>query len=245
MMKGVGRILEIWRYPVSSVGGEYVPYAELNARGLVGDRQYALIDAKSGMSAAPEKEKKWRPALHLQAMHFDNSMPIMKFPNGESYEIADRLLNSCLSDFFGFATAVGVYEFNGKNSEFPLTRHRHQHSPLHLVTTASLKHLTSLGQVDALDSRRFRPTCLIEANESGRFVENEWIGKHLRLGAVDLTANDPTKRCGITFLPQPGLDEDPEILRSILRHNKRHLGLYCLINAAGKIQVGDELLIDE
>ncbi len=69
------------------------------------------------------------------------------------------------------------------------------------------------------------------------------MSKRLRLGAIDLTVREETKRCGITFISQPGLDEDPEILRNILRHNKRHLGIYCSIENTGAIHVGDELFI--
>jgi hypothetical protein len=45
----------------------------------------------------------------------------------------------------------------------------------------------------------------------------------------------------MTFIGQPGLDEDPDILRTILRHNKRHLGIYCSVSSAGTITVGDQI----
>jgi hypothetical protein len=61
---------------------------------------------------------------------------------------------------------------------------------------------------------------------------------------LDLTAQQDTKRRDVTFVSEPGLDEYPEILRSILRHNKRHLGIYCSIYGAETIGLGDELILD-
>ena len=95
--------------------------------------------------------------------------------------------------------------------------------------------------MDAIDSRRFRPTVLIEPSKGNGFLEKEWIGRRLRLGEIDVTAPDEAKRCGMTFISQPGLEDDPEILRSILRHNKRNLGIYCSIESVGAIRLDDQL----
>jgi uncharacterized protein YcbX len=44
----VGRIQELWRYPVKSMGGELLERAPLGARGLVGDRGWAVRDETRG-----------------------------------------------------------------------------------------------------------------------------------------------------------------------------------------------------
>ena len=116
---------------------------------------------------------------------------------------------------------------------------------MHLLTTASIEHLSDLRGGAVMDSRRFRPTAVIETYEGSGFLEKEWIGRHLRLGTIDLTAQEETKRCGITLISQPGFDEDPDVLRTILRHNKRNLGIYCSIDNLGSIQLGDTLSIGE
>jgi len=38
---------------------------------------------------------------------------------------------------------------------------------------------------------------------------------------------------------QPGLSEHPDILRTIVRQNRRNLGIYCTIDTPGLIAVGD------
>lgn len=219
-----------------------MPAADVSSAGVAGDRQYGMIDLATGRAAAPEKDHRWRKALHLEARSVSGKLPTIFFPNGHAYALDDRSLDGVLSDYFGFAVAVAAYDREEGHFDFPLTQHRNLHFPMHVLTTTSLEHLAGLRQVDAIDSRRFRPTVLIETIGDG-FLEDRWIGRQLRIGAVELTAKEKTKRCGMTFIAQPGLDDDPEILRSILRHNKRDLGIYCSIDKIGTLQVGDELFI--
>jgi hypothetical protein len=42
------KILELWRYPVKSMGGERLQRADIGARGVAGDRGWALRDEKAG-----------------------------------------------------------------------------------------------------------------------------------------------------------------------------------------------------
>jgi uncharacterized protein YcbX len=44
----VGSVVGLWRYPVKSMMGEELNGAEVTARGLLGDRAYALIDSSTG-----------------------------------------------------------------------------------------------------------------------------------------------------------------------------------------------------
>lgn len=240
----VGRVAEIWRYPVSSIGGECIASAQLSAIGVAGDRLFGLIDAATGAPAFPEKDPRWRNALHLAAKTVADDLPAISFPHGNSYSLNEPDLKSALSEYFGFAAAVATYAHSGR-ADFPITHYRHQHFAAHVLTTASLRHLATLGNVDAVDCRRFRPNILIEPNSGSGFVEDRWIGRRLRLGAVHLIAQEETKRCGVTFISQPGIDESPEVLRNILRYNKRNFGIYCAVDNVGTVHVGDEVFIED
>lgn len=237
-----GIVAEVWRFPVTSVGGEIVASATLTSDGLEGDRHYGLIDATDGSPAAPERDPRWRKALHLTAKHVENGIPILTFPDGGGLQLDDRTTNEALSDHFGFHVEVAAYEHTSHPAAFPISRYRHPHFPVHLLTTSSLECLRSFGSAGAIESRRFRPTVLVATTGEG-FVENKWVGSHIDLGPVELAVHEGAKRCGMTFLSQPGLDEDPEILRNILRHNGRNLGIYCTVEQAGSITVGDEVLL--
>ena len=211
--------------------------------GIVGDREYGLIDASTGQPATPEKEARWRKALHLKAAYLDGELPIIAFPDGRSCSLNDGALKETLTEYFGFPTAMAAYNHSERPLGFALTTFRHRHFPLHLLTTSSLERLAALCRRDAIDVRRFRPTALIEVEKGSGFVENDWIGRRVRLGGLTLNAEEDAKRCGVTFISQPGIEEDPEILRNILRNNKRHLGIYCSSNASGTIVEGDEVFV--
>jgi len=47
-MTAVGRVVELWRYPVKSMGGERIERCVLGARGVPGDRGWALRDEAAG-----------------------------------------------------------------------------------------------------------------------------------------------------------------------------------------------------
>ena len=91
-MAPIGHIAEIWRYPVSSVGGELVVSARVSATGLTGDRQFALIDVETGRPAAPEKEARWRKTLALQANSRARSLPELTFPDQRCFALDDPSL---------------------------------------------------------------------------------------------------------------------------------------------------------
>src|SRR5215218_1137939 len=42
------RVLELWRYPVKSLGGERLDAARIGTGGIDGDRQWALFDVDTG-----------------------------------------------------------------------------------------------------------------------------------------------------------------------------------------------------
>jgi hypothetical protein len=244
MARLVGRIAEIWRYPVSSLGGERLTDTSLTAAGVPGDRDFALVDAMTGLGAEPEKHARWRKALHLQARCVSGSLPIITFPDGQCLPVDDRALNGMLSDYFGFATAVAAHQAVDGHADFPRTAHRDAHFPAHLLTTSSIRRLAELRQVETVDVRRFRPTVLIDTDAVG-FVEKQWIGSTLHIGDVGLQAVEETTRCGMTFIEQPGVADDPDILRTILRHNRRHFGINCTIDRPGSLQQGDDVAIGD
>lgn len=90
-----------------------------------------------------------------------------------------------------------------------------------------------------MDSRRFRPTVLLKTSGNTEFAETPWIGCRLQMAQAVIKVNEETKRCGVTLVAQPGLPENPEILRTLLRQNRRNLGIYCTVDVPGLINVGD------
>lgn len=112
--------------------------------------------------------------------------------------------------------------------------------PLHFLTTATLDFLAQRNPNARWDVRRFRPNFVIEteAGLSG-LVENTWLGRSVRIGALTVQCPLPTPRCVMTTLAQPGLDKDSTVLRTIVRDADQNVGIYASISTPGQIKVGD------
>ncbi|WP_409527114.1 hypothetical protein [Rhizobium sp. P32RR-XVIII] len=54
----------------------------------------------------------------------------------------------------------------------------------------------------------------------------------------------PTKRCGFTIIAQEGLENDPEILRNVMKFGNRNMGVYCAPKRNGMLRIGDAVFID-
>ncbi|HEV7437194.1 MAG TPA: MOSC N-terminal beta barrel domain-containing protein [Pseudorhizobium sp.] len=239
-MQEIGQVLEIWRYPVSSVSGQMLRTVEVSPAGVAGDRRFGLFERASGRPAAPEQEPKWRPALHLCAEQCDKALPTLSIPGSAPLPLDHPSLAGRLTDYFGFEVDIAAHDgpAGGADWLFPIIPGRYVVSPLHLVTTASLSALSTATGLNSVDRRRFRPSILIETNQEG-YVENDWLGQALRIGTIDVSVSERTRRCGMTLVSQPGIDEEPNVLRGIMRHNARSLGVYANPLGSGAISVGD------
>ncbi|WP_371815415.1 MOSC domain-containing protein [Agrobacterium sp. AGB01] len=75
------------------------------------------------------------------------------------------------------------------------------------------------------------------------FPESEWLDAVLYIGGTTVKVFELTERCAKTFISPPGIDKDPEILRNIVRRNRRTLGVYCQVEAPGKLEAGSHVVI--
>lgn len=64
----LGHVVEIWRYPVKSLGGEMLTDAIVGAEGLAGDRHWAVLD--TGVEEI-RSAKRWPELLHWRASYDD------------------------------------------------------------------------------------------------------------------------------------------------------------------------------
>lgn len=96
---------QLWRYPVKSMAGERLEVAELERRGIVGDRLWAVRDDdKHTLTSA----KKLPALLRLRARFLDEPQPrqaparvppvAIGFPNGDEISSSDPSVHRRLSD---------------------------------------------------------------------------------------------------------------------------------------------------
>lgn len=123
---------------------------------------------------------------------------------------------------------------------------------LHVLTTATLRHLGEVEPASRFAVERYRPNIVIES-ECAPFAENDWTGADVWFGgALGASVLLPTMRCIMTTLAQGDLPRDNEVLRTLTRHNRIEItglgtwscvGAYAAVTTPGAVQVGDEVTV--
>src|SRR5438128_10880138 len=79
----------LWRYPVKSMMGEELNTAEVTERGLLGDRQFAVVDRATGKVGGAKNPRKWGHFFDFRAAYVEppqtgSSMPAVRItlPDG-------------------------------------------------------------------------------------------------------------------------------------------------------------------
>lgn len=113
--------------------------------------------------------------------------------------------------------------------------------PLLLLTDSSLAALQELAPASVIDVRRFRPNILVSAGGAPGFVEDEWIGRRMRVGDAVVEIATGCPRCVMTTRAFADLPEDRSIMRTLVQQHDQELGAYANVVEPGTVRVGDEL----
>lgn len=84
---------------------------------------------------------------------------------------------------------------------------------------------------------------LVDTGDAPELTELTWCGGTAHAGDVALRPEIPTIRCSMPTRVQPGLDADPDVLRTINAHADRCLGVYAGVARGGRLSVGDAVRI--
>lgn len=229
----LGTVLEVWRYPVKSLGGERLDgEIGLSDAGVDGDRVLAVVEPASGKVLSA---KTVPLLLQASARWEGETVRITSVTGGLDVRAADDDVHERLSAWLGREVRLEA-PVPGHRAAFDLeidpddpsevTELRtppgsffDSRSTIHLLTTASLA---------GHDVRRFRPNLLVDAG-GGDHPEDEWVGRHLRLGGDDgvgAVVRKRTSRCVLVTKPQPGLAQDSAVFRDLVRDRGGDLGVY-------------------
>lgn len=262
-------VLSLWRYPVKSMQGEEINSTYVTERGLLGDRAFALMDAEDGKTVTAKNPKKWPTMFRFRAAFtespsFPSAMPSVKIttPDGTTISSSEPGLNDVLSETLGRAVVFAAQppekphldEYWPEGVEgLPFSDHVTDENTLentffdlaivHLLTTSTLDALRTAYPAGRFEARRFRPNIVIDAGTEG-YAENEWIGKTLAFGdEVLLEVTGPCPRCVMTTLPQSDLPRDIGILKTAVKENEAHVGVYANVIKNGTIRQGDTIRV--
>jgi len=249
--------------------GEELNAAEVTARGLLGDRLFAVVDRATGKVGGAKNPRKWGNFFDFRAAYVEPpqtglEMPALRItlPDGTVVTNEQGDLRQILSRAFGrdveleqarhdeasSATAEEYWpdmaglDYRDTVTDFELPAGTFfDLAVLHLLTTATIDRLRALYPQGRFEVRRFRPNIVVSTgpDEEG-FVENDWIGRTLAIGDnVRLAITRPCSRCVMVTLPQGDLPKDSGILRSAAQHNGVNVGVYASVVRGGTIRRGD------
>ena len=231
------RVAELWRYPVKSMGGETLLAADVSDLGIEGDRGWSVYDVETGTTLTARRT----PELLFARARVVGGEVVVTLPDGKEVgEGDDHALSAWLDRRVELRSAGehnlevgGTYEnpldvendddwvsWEGPGGAF----HDSSRARISLVSTASLADW---------DPRRFRANVIVD--QGG---EDELVGATIRVGSTRLHVEKRIDRCVMVTRPQPGLDRDLDVLRTINAERERTLSIGCLVTEPGEIAVG-------
>ncbi len=254
------RVVEIWRYPMKSAGGERLSEAEVAGDGLAGDRRWACLDG-DGVVVSAKQPRLWERLLQVDAGGGG-----LRLPDGRS-AVLDRdgaaHAGAVLSSWLGRAVTVTdvvpegavLHRFwpreagmipswaagaeAGSDVLSTIGSGRfHDFGAVHVVTTGALRRL---GEVHGspVDHRRFRPNLLLD------LPDDPAPGEAVQVGGVRLRVQVPTPRCVVPSLGHGGGAGEAGLLRTLAKHYRMPVGefgtaacfgWYATVERAGRIE---------
>lgn len=228
----VGRVREIWRYPVKSIAGEQLEQVFVSWHGLDGDRRAAFVRGDDHSSfpwltarQVPELVR-YRP-YYSQPGEVRNSLLMVQTPHGKSLPLESDELQAELAKLYGRDISL-----------IRISRGVFDSLPVSLMSTATVKALDD--NLDfALDRRRFRQNLIIETFDGRPFAEESWVGSGLTVGEVQLWLNEPIPRCQMINVDPDTAVRSSATLKLVAQTRDTCAGVGCTPQSTGRIRVGD------
>ena len=222
-------LVSIRRYPVKSMGGEALDLVPLDARGVAGDRWYAVVDA-DGRFASGKDTRRFRRRDGVFD-HRAESGPdgVTVTGPGGSWLVGDPALDVALSTALGDEVRVR-----------PEAGVPHQDAgSVSLVGTATLAWCADRWGLDA-DPRRLRVNLVVETEEP--FEEEGWVGSQVVLGEARLQVVERIERCRTVDVAQDGSDARGRWLKPLATDRDLCLAVYADVVEPGTVRLGDRVL---
>ena len=247
------QLIGLWRYPVKSMQGEALETAEVLAHGISGDRRYGVQATESGRILSAKREGRLLTASATGAGH-------IVLPTGESLDGPGDATDAALSAWL--QRPVRLVEASGERiptfesqldaaddaSESVTWQGRPDafvdSSPIHVLTTATLRAVAA--QRPDIDWRlaRFRPNLVVDTPGDER-VEDGWVGRRCSVGVVELEIIKPCERCVMVTRRQPGgLERQLGVLTHLARVSGSTLGVLARVVRIGTVSVGAPVTLD-
>jgi uncharacterized protein len=260
----IGTIESLWRYPVKSMAGIEVPEVFMGFAGIYGDRCYAIKNS-AGRKGFPYLNANVQHQMLLYHPQFRHPERTLTPPNLIEAEKIDPGANPTIADTEEMQLDVVTPSGEVISVEDPqllkmLAQGLSDDNRLRMVRSdralydcrpVSLISLQTIGQIETelklpLNKLRFRSNIYFDSEDSA-FAEDNFVGRRLRIGSkaiVMVLERDP--RCALISLDPDTAENNPEVLRHVVREHNNFAGVYCAVLVEGLLRKGDtiELLVD-
>ncbi|MDI3389360.1 MOSC domain-containing protein [Streptomyces sp. B-S-A8] len=231
------QVTGLFRYPVKSMRGESVPEAQVDQRGIDGDRQWgvAFDDGRVASGKTWKNYRRFTGLLDWTAQTSAGHVEV-RTPEGERFTAGSTQLDRLLTESGGAPVRMA--------REAPTGVAHHDVAALHLLSESTLQALAALLPTpqDAV-TERFRPNLLLGGELTQR-PETQWVGHRVQIGEqVILEVTEPTERCVMTTLAQHGIPASKAVLKTLAREFDSCLGVYARVVRTGTIRTGDPLVL--
>ncbi|GAB3621985.1 MOSC domain-containing protein [Mariniluteicoccus endophyticus] len=215
----------IFRHPVKSMGGEELSHVELDERGIVGDRWYAVEDG-DGHFASGKNTRRFRRRDAVFGFTAATVGEGVRVSDGtHEWAVGDAALDAHLSELMGDPVRV-----------LPERDVLHQDGgQVSLIGTATLAWCAERWGVDA-DPRRLRVNLVVETDEP--FVEESWVGSNVSVGDVVLHVDARVPRCRMIDIQQVGVRADGAWLKPLGGERDACLAVYASVVSTGTLHAG-------
>jgi uncharacterized protein YcbX len=252
-------------YPAKGMGGTALGSAEVQQRGLAGDRRWMAVDAAGRflsqrslprlallrVEAEPEGlllRAPGRPDLSVRRPRGGVSSRVAIWRDTVDALPADAAAHRWLSDYLGEPCRLvympeesirpvdPAYGTDGDHVSFA------DGYPILLTNEASLAELNRrMG--DPLPMDRFRPNLVVTGADA--FAEDTW--REIRVGAVRMQVVKPCGRCTVTTTDQQTAARGKEPLRTLATfrrvESKVYFGVNLIPSELGNIRSGDPVAV--
>ena len=201
----VATVAAVRRYPVKSLAGESLESARVEGRGLAADRAWAVRepDGKLGSGKSTRRFRRMEGLMLLSAA-CDGDLPVISFPDGRRIRGDDDEVHAALTAYVGRPVRL---EPEGEVSHF-------DDGPVHLVTTSGLRAMAE-AHGGPVDVRHFRPNLVVDTGAAEGYPEDDWLGRRLTVGGVELEIVAPMPRCVMVTMAQVGVAADRDLLGTV------------------------------
>lgn len=260
-------IKQLWIYPIKSCRGVALDDVALLASGLEHDREMMIVNASNGRFVTQRSDS----VLATISVALAGGNVILYHEKHGKCQIQKQYTQAVASTVWsrqvpafdqGDDAAHFLSQIIGREVRLLATRPIdtlnaerqilfQDGRALHILTEATLRHVSQqLPNVD-IDARRFRPNIVIGDNDLdtpplSAFAEDNWQSIHTP--SVTLAKEKLCERCNIPNINPDNLSIDKAVLKYLVTHRKINgkpcLGINARSEKLGRLAVGDSVSID-